>query len=140
MYVQNDYDQAFQYYYQATQFASPNFILPFFGLGQMYIFRGDNENVSYCIFCSYSVSLGQLCCSKWRLNIDDCLGLREKILHCIVYLWSHGNTALYKFCIIIIIIIIIVIIVLSYEYRLLVYASVVDELKLKHSDLASGFF
>jgi len=44
--VQNDCDQAFQYYYQATQFAAPNFILPFFGLGQMYIFRGDNENVS----------------------------------------------------------------------------------------------
>lgn len=46
--VQNDYDQAFQYYYQATQFASPNFILPFFGLGQMYIFRGDNENAVQC--------------------------------------------------------------------------------------------
>jgi len=46
LHVQNDYDQAFQYYYQATQFAAPNFILPFFGLGQMYIFRGDNENVS----------------------------------------------------------------------------------------------
>ncbi len=44
---QGDYDQAFQYYYQATQFASPNFLLPHFGLGQMYIFRGDNENVSY---------------------------------------------------------------------------------------------
>ena len=41
-----DYDQAFQYYYQATQFASPNFILPHFGLGQMYIARGDTNNVS----------------------------------------------------------------------------------------------
>ncbi|XP_052225618.1 RNA polymerase-associated protein CTR9 homolog [Dreissena polymorpha] len=46
--VQEDYDQAFQYYYQATQFASPNFVLPFFGLGQMYIYRGDNENASQC--------------------------------------------------------------------------------------------
>lgn len=44
--LQNDYDQAFQYYYQATQFASPNFILPHFGLGQMYIARGDTNNVS----------------------------------------------------------------------------------------------
>ena len=44
--VQEDYDQAFQYYYQSTQFALPNFVLPFFGLGQMYIYRGDNENVS----------------------------------------------------------------------------------------------
>ena len=43
---QNDYDQAFQYYYQATQFASPGFILPYFGLGQMYIARGDTNNVS----------------------------------------------------------------------------------------------
>lgn len=44
--LQNDFDQAFQYYYQATQFASPNFILPHFGLGQMYIARGDTNNVS----------------------------------------------------------------------------------------------
>ena len=44
---QSDYDQAFQYYYQATQFATPNFVLPFLGLGQMYIFRGDTENVSF---------------------------------------------------------------------------------------------
>uniref|UniRef100_A0A8B9FSI0 RNA polymerase-associated protein CTR9 n=1 Tax=Amazona collaria TaxID=241587 RepID=A0A8B9FSI0_9PSIT len=43
-----DYDQAFQYYYQATQFASSSFVLPFFGLGQMYIYRGDKENASQC--------------------------------------------------------------------------------------------
>ncbi|XP_054827678.1 RNA polymerase-associated protein CTR9 homolog isoform X2 [Eublepharis macularius] len=46
--VQEDYDQAFQYYYQATQFASSSFVLPFFGLGQMYIYRGDRENASQC--------------------------------------------------------------------------------------------
>ncbi|XP_076114425.1 RNA polymerase-associated protein CTR9 homolog [Mytilus galloprovincialis] len=46
--VQNDFDQAFQYYYQSTQFAPINFVLPFFGLGQMYINRGDNENASQC--------------------------------------------------------------------------------------------
>lgn len=45
--LQQDYDQAFQYYYQSTQFAPPNFVLPFFGLGQMYIYRGDNENVRF---------------------------------------------------------------------------------------------
>ncbi|KAK3734151.1 hypothetical protein QZH41_017122 [Actinostola sp. cb2023] len=43
-----DFDQAFQYYYQATQFASPNFILPYFGLGQMYIARRDSNNASQC--------------------------------------------------------------------------------------------
>lgn len=42
---QGDYDQAFQYYYQATQFAPPVFVLPHFGLGQMYVYRGDAENV-----------------------------------------------------------------------------------------------
>ena len=42
---QGDHDQAFQYYYQATQFASPTFVLPFYGLGQMYIYKADNENV-----------------------------------------------------------------------------------------------
>ncbi|NP_001086446.1 RNA polymerase-associated protein CTR9 homolog [Xenopus laevis] len=46
--VQEDYDQAFQYYYQATQFAAASFVLPFFGLGQMYIYRGDKENASQC--------------------------------------------------------------------------------------------
>ncbi|XP_050409526.1 RNA polymerase-associated protein CTR9 homolog [Patella vulgata] len=46
--VQCDYDQAFQYYYQSTQFAPQNFVLPYFGLGQMYIYRGDNENASQC--------------------------------------------------------------------------------------------
>ena len=45
---QEDYAQAFQYYYQATQFASSSFVLPFFGLGQMYIYRGDKENASQC--------------------------------------------------------------------------------------------
>lgn len=30
--VQGDYDQAFQYYYQSTQFAPSNFVLPHYGL------------------------------------------------------------------------------------------------------------
>ncbi|XP_062380128.1 RNA polymerase-associated protein CTR9 homolog isoform X2 [Sardina pilchardus] len=46
--VQEDYDQAFQYYYQATQFASATFVLPFFGLGQMYVYRRDRENAAQC--------------------------------------------------------------------------------------------
>ncbi|KAM8894993.1 RNA polymerase-associated protein CTR9 homolog [Spinachia spinachia] len=46
--VQEDYDQAFQYYYQATQFASSTFVLPFFGLGQMYVYRRDKDNAAQC--------------------------------------------------------------------------------------------
>jgi RNA polymerase-associated protein CTR9 len=46
--VQNDFDQAFQYYYQSAQFASSSFILPQFGLGQMYIARKDHENAATC--------------------------------------------------------------------------------------------
>ncbi|CAG9839944.1 unnamed protein product [Diabrotica balteata] len=46
--VQGDYDQAFQYYYQATQFSPASFVLPHFGLGQMYIYRGDTENAAQC--------------------------------------------------------------------------------------------
>lgn len=42
--AQRDFDQAFQYYYQSTQFAPNNFVLPHYGLGQMYIYRGDSEN------------------------------------------------------------------------------------------------
>lgn len=44
--AQRDFDQAFQYYYQSTQIAHQNFVLPHYGLGQMYIYRGDTENVS----------------------------------------------------------------------------------------------
>lgn len=46
--VNGDYDQAFQYYYQSTQFAPSNFVLPHYGLGQMYINRGDTENAAQC--------------------------------------------------------------------------------------------
>uniref|UniRef100_A0A914UXQ8 Uncharacterized protein n=1 Tax=Plectus sambesii TaxID=2011161 RepID=A0A914UXQ8_9BILA len=46
--AQRDFDQAFQYYYQATQFATPSFVLPFYGLGQMYINRGDTEHAIQC--------------------------------------------------------------------------------------------
>ncbi|CAG2169845.1 unnamed protein product, partial [Oppiella nova] len=46
--IQEDFDQAFQYYYQATQFASASFVLPHFGLGQMYIHRGDVDNAAQC--------------------------------------------------------------------------------------------
>jgi len=46
--VQGDLDQAFQYYYQATQYASPLFILPYYGLGQMYIFKNDKQNAAVC--------------------------------------------------------------------------------------------
>ncbi|VDO03599.1 unnamed protein product [Rodentolepis nana] len=44
--VQENYDKAFQYYYLATQFASPNFLLPFYGLGQMYLHRKDLEHAA----------------------------------------------------------------------------------------------
>ena len=47
--VQGDYDQAFQYYYQATQFAAAGYVLPHFGLGQMYLARQDFDNVNLII-------------------------------------------------------------------------------------------
>lgn len=46
--IQGDFEQAFQYYYQATQFNANSFILPFFGLGQMYLYKNDNENAALC--------------------------------------------------------------------------------------------
>lgn len=46
--AQRDYDQAFQYYYQSTQIAPSNFVHPHYGLGQMYIYRGDTENAAQC--------------------------------------------------------------------------------------------
>ncbi|GAA52741.1 RNA polymerase-associated protein CTR9 homolog [Clonorchis sinensis] len=44
--MQENYDNAFQYYYLATQLASSNFILPFYGLGQMYLHRNDLEHAA----------------------------------------------------------------------------------------------
>lgn len=46
--IQGDFEQAFQYYYQATQFNANTFILPFFGLGQMYLYKNEPENAAAC--------------------------------------------------------------------------------------------
>uniref|UniRef100_A0A5K3FBW5 TPR_REGION domain-containing protein n=2 Tax=Mesocestoides corti TaxID=53468 RepID=A0A5K3FBW5_MESCO len=46
LHVEGNYDKAFQYYYLATQFASPSFLLPFYGLGQMYLHRNDLEHAA----------------------------------------------------------------------------------------------
>ncbi|VDK53795.1 unnamed protein product, partial [Cylicostephanus goldi] len=36
-----DYEKAFKYYYQATTLNHPTFVLPQYGLGQLYIMRGE---------------------------------------------------------------------------------------------------
>ncbi|XP_060857388.1 RNA polymerase-associated protein CTR9 homolog [Metopolophium dirhodum] len=46
--VQKNYDQAFQYYYQAVEFAPVTFVLPHYGLGQMYIHGGDMDTAAQC--------------------------------------------------------------------------------------------
>ncbi|MCP9258140.1 RNA polymerase-associated protein CTR9-like protein [Dirofilaria immitis] len=43
-----NFEKAFQHYYQSTQFATTNFVLPYFGLGQMYIYREDYDNAIQC--------------------------------------------------------------------------------------------
>ncbi|VIO92177.1 TPR Domain containing protein [Brugia malayi] len=43
-----NFEKAFQHYYQSTQFATANFVLPYFGLGQMYICREDYDNAIQC--------------------------------------------------------------------------------------------
>ncbi|TKR78211.1 hypothetical protein L596_019056 [Steinernema carpocapsae] len=45
---QGDFDKAFRFYYQATQFASQSFVLPYYGLGQVYIHRDDLDNAIMC--------------------------------------------------------------------------------------------
>lgn len=39
-----EYDNAFEYYYKATQFGGSQFFLAFYGLGQMYIHRQEYES------------------------------------------------------------------------------------------------
>jgi RNA polymerase-associated protein CTR9 len=43
--AERDYEEAFRYYYQATHLAPEKFVLPLFGLGQMYLQREDTANV-----------------------------------------------------------------------------------------------
>ncbi|KRZ72707.1 RNA polymerase-associated protein CTR9 -like protein, partial [Trichinella papuae] len=54
--AQGEYEQAFQYYYQANQFQSPASHLPLYGLGQMYIQRSDSdkENAIQCFETVYA--------------------------------------------------------------------------------------
>ncbi len=59
LHTQNNYDKAFQYYYLATQFASPSFLLPFYGLGQMYLHRNDLEHVNTALAHGYLSCLGR---------------------------------------------------------------------------------
>ena len=47
--VQNDYEQAFRYYNQATQFSSPKYALPFYYLGLMYLHRGEPSDIEQAI-------------------------------------------------------------------------------------------
>ncbi|CAF2780986.1 unnamed protein product [Rotaria sp. Silwood2] len=46
--AERDYEEAFRYYYQATHLAPEKFVLPLFGLGQMYLQREDTANASDC--------------------------------------------------------------------------------------------
>jgi RNA polymerase-associated protein CTR9 len=45
--AERDYEEAFRYYYQATHLAPEKFVLPLFGLGQMYLQREDTVNVCF---------------------------------------------------------------------------------------------
>ena len=47
--AERDYEEAFRYYYQATHLAPEKFVLPQFGLGQMYLQRGDTTNVCFFV-------------------------------------------------------------------------------------------
>ena len=69
--LQGDCTKAFTYYYQATQFASPTFVLPFYGLGQMYLEKGDLTNVSRSV------------CDQHRLAELGPLGMEFCPLMCI---------------------------------------------------------
>uniref|UniRef100_A0A1I7XTW2 TPR_REGION domain-containing protein n=1 Tax=Heterorhabditis bacteriophora TaxID=37862 RepID=A0A1I7XTW2_HETBA len=46
------YEKAFKYYYQATTLNHHSFILPQFGLGQLYIHRGEYNQIGVIIFTS----------------------------------------------------------------------------------------
>uniref|UniRef100_A0A914ZB19 Tetratricopeptide repeat protein n=2 Tax=Panagrolaimus superbus TaxID=310955 RepID=A0A914ZB19_9BILA len=43
-----EYEKAFRYYYQATQFGSQKFVLPYYGLGQIHLGRAEFEQAVEC--------------------------------------------------------------------------------------------
>ncbi|CDW58199.1 RNA polymerase associated protein CTR9 [Trichuris trichiura] len=45
---QGELIQAYQFYYQSTLFDKPNYVLPYYGLGQVYIMRGEMEKAIVC--------------------------------------------------------------------------------------------
>ncbi|KHJ44027.1 tetratricopeptide repeat protein [Trichuris suis] len=45
---QGELIQAYQFYYQSTLFDKPNYVLPYYGLGQVYIMRGEMEKAIAC--------------------------------------------------------------------------------------------
>uniref|UniRef100_A0A5S6QAZ3 TPR_REGION domain-containing protein n=1 Tax=Trichuris muris TaxID=70415 RepID=A0A5S6QAZ3_TRIMR len=45
---QGELIQAYQFYYQSTLFEKPNYVLPYYGLGQIYIMRGETEKAINC--------------------------------------------------------------------------------------------
>lgn len=44
---QENFDEAFKHYYFATKQA-PEYVLPQYGLGQMYIYKGDRTKAAEC--------------------------------------------------------------------------------------------
>jgi hypothetical protein len=85
--LQGDYDQAFQYYYQATQFAPAVFVLPHFGLGQMYIYREDSENVSLSKLCCFWV------CYAGHGLVLYCITVGSCVTQNLLILWSSSHCA-----------------------------------------------
>ena len=47
--VKKEYDRAFRYYFQATQFGSSKFVLPHYGLGQIYLGRAEYDLVCFLL-------------------------------------------------------------------------------------------
>ncbi|KAF1745037.1 hypothetical protein MXB_4168 [Myxobolus squamalis] len=46
--VKDNYENSFNYYYQASQIASPKFVLPWFGLGQIHLRRDEIDSAINC--------------------------------------------------------------------------------------------
>ncbi|VDO20950.1 unnamed protein product [Haemonchus placei] len=61
-----DYEKAFKYYYQATTLNHPTFVLPQYGLGQLYIMRGE-FNQLYMLIQIPEIS----CCSPLYYTVHQ---------------------------------------------------------------------
>ncbi|KAF0991486.1 hypothetical protein HZS_6784 [Henneguya salminicola] len=93
--VKKNYDNSFNYYYQSTQLASSKFVLPWFGLGQIYLKRDEIDNAINCFEKVLAVSSNNIetiklvCLCYLKSNREDYLMKAKDLYKKMVHLYPN---------------------------------------------------